>query len=64
MFIKHVSLKPNLRIERGSDSQRTAAECTLINQNFELDAVQIEMNPKEFAAGKRILQWFESDNAS
>src|ERR1044071_8218447 len=64
MFVEYVSLKPNLSIECGSDSQGVAAQGALVDEHFELDAFEIEVNPEELASGKWVSQRFESDHAA
>ena len=54
MFVEHVTLQPNLRVKRGADGQRVAAQGALVNENFEFDAFEVEVNPEELASGKRI----------
>ena len=51
MLVEHVTLKPNFRIERRSNRQRISAQCALVNENFELDAFEIEMDPNQLFAG-------------
>ena len=51
MLVKHVSLKPNFRFERGPNGECVATQGALVYENFEFDAFEIEMNPDEFAAG-------------
>src|SRR2546423_1812250 len=63
MLVEHVSLQPNLRVEVCADSQSIATQRALIDEHFELDALEIEMNPEELASGKRISQRLESDHA-
>ena len=63
MFVEYVALKPNFRIEHGADAQGTASQSTLVNEHFEFDALEIEVNPKQFATGKWILQRFEGYDA-
>ena len=43
MFVKHVSLQPDFRIERGADRQRIATQGALVDEHFEFDAIEIEM---------------------
>src|ERR1044072_1270303 len=63
MFVEHVTLEPNLRVERGADCQR-AAQGTSIDEDLEFDAFQIEMNPEELATGKRISQRLEGNDST
>src|ERR1041384_845031 len=58
-----MTLKPNLRVERGANCQRATKRAT-VDEHLELDAFQIEMNPEELAAGERILQWLESNDST
>ena len=53
MFVEHVALQPNFRFQARADGQ-LATQSTAVNQYFELDAFEIEMNPKQFTTGKRI----------
>src|SRR5215212_7877536 len=64
MFVEYVPLKPNLRVECSADSQGVAAQDALIDEHFQLDAFEVEMNPEEIASGKRVFQRFESDYAA
>lgn len=64
MLVEHVALKPNFGFDSCADAQRISTERTLINQDLELDAFEVEMNPEKLASGKRVLQWFESDHAA
>ena len=53
MFVEYVTLEPNLRIECGANC-KGSTQCATVNQHFEFDAFEIEMNPEELAAGERI----------
>ena len=48
MLVKHVALKPNLRVERRAHCQRVATQGALVHKNFQLDAFEIEMDPNQF----------------
>ena len=63
VFIEHVALQPDFRFQKRADRQFTAQR-TPVDQNFELEPVQIQVDPEQFASGKRVLQWFESYNAA
>jgi len=64
MLVEHMALQPNFSIKRCADCQRIAAQSALVDENFELDAFEIEMNPNEILAGQRIAQRFKSDYAT
>ena len=49
MFVDHVSLKPNFRIECRAHTQLTTQGAP-VDKDFEFDAIEIEMNPEELAA--------------
>jgi len=63
VFVEHVTLKPNLRVECGANCEG-ATQRASIDEHFEFNAVQIEMNPEEFASGKRIPQRLEGNDAT
>jgi hypothetical protein len=45
-----VTLEPNLRVERGTWSQRIATQRALINQNLQVHFFEIDVNPIEVAS--------------
>jgi len=55
MFVEHVPLQPNLRIDCCAHRQSIATQRTLINEDFELDALEIEVNPEELASGLKAI---------
>ena len=50
MLVDHVSLKPNFRLEHRPHTQLTTQRAP-VDEHFELDALEIEMNPEQLAAG-------------
>ena len=49
VFVKYVALQPNLCFQTRTDGKLTA-QCTAVNEHFQLDTFEIEVNPKKLAA--------------
>ena len=63
-LIEHMTLQPDLSVERNSWRQSVPAQRSLVYQDFEIHSLEIEMHPIQVAAGERILEWLKSDNAT
>jgi len=59
-----MTLKPNLRFESGTRRETIAAQRALIHKDFQLDVIQIEMDPVKVTTGKGVLQRLEGDHGA
>src|SRR5687768_2006778 len=64
MLAEYMSLKPNFRVEHRADHQRITAQRALVDQNLQLDAFEVDMNPHEILTRKWITQRFERYDAT
>src|SRR3569832_666891 len=61
VFVDHVSLQPNFRLQHRAYTQLTTQRAT-IDEHFEFDTFEIEANPEQLTTRQRIRQRLERDH--
>src|SRR5204862_3345341 len=62
--VEDVALEPDLRGEGRADRERVAAQRPTVDEDFELEAFEVEVDPVEFAARHGVAERLEGDDAA
>src|SRR5690348_15671364 len=62
--VEYVALEPNVRGEGRADGQRVSAQRLGVDEDFEAEAFQVQVDPVKLGARERVRQGLEGDDAA